>query len=79
MSPAAYSRAQREAKATDLEQIVVEAGCVEPDDLTEQVKAAALAVLAERRGKTRETASEDTWALVRHFLAGRIRPGRVIR
>jgi hypothetical protein len=67
-------KAAREAKATDLEQIIVEAGnhliCLHNKAIIGDARREALATLSRRRGK-RVTASEDTWTLVLTYLTDR--------
>jgi hypothetical protein len=67
-------QAAREAKATDLEQIIVNAGnhhvTLRDGAVCDEVRRCALAELSRRRGK-RVTASEETWTLVVTFLRDR--------
>lgn len=67
-------KAAREAKATDLEQLIVEAGnhliCLHNKAIVADVRKEALAGLSRKRGK-RVTASEDTWTLVLTYLTDR--------
>lgn len=70
-----YNDRAREAKAIDLEAIIVEQGnhhiCLHNNAIVGEARRGALAALARKRGVARITASEDTWALVLRFLTDR--------